>query len=162
MIRPVAIADVSAIIQLYNYYIQNSTATFEEQPVTTEQMADRIIDIQNANLPWYVYEENGQILGYAYASTWKPRSAYRYSVETSVYIRHDAVGKGLGRQLYDVLFDDITKRGIHTALSIITLPNDASVSLHEKIGMKKVAHLEQVGFKFGKWIDVGYWQKQLS
>jgi phosphinothricin acetyltransferase len=154
-------SDAQAISDIYKYYITDTTITFEEQLVSADQMAGRIQEILAASLPWLVIEQSGRVVGYAYASKWKARSAYRYSVETSVYLQHGIAGKGLGSQLYQALFDALKARGFHVAIGGIALPNEASVALHEKFGMQKVAHFEQVGFKFGQWIDVGYWQKVL-
>lgn len=154
-------SDAQAISDIYKYYITDTTITFEEQLVSAAQMAGRIQEILAASLPWLVIEQSGRVVGYAYASKWKARSAYRYSVETSVYLQHGIAGKGLGSQLYQALFDALKARGFHVAIGGIALPNEASIALHEKFGMQKVAHFEQVGFKLGQWIDVGYWQKVL-
>lgn len=161
MIRAANHKDAAAIAQIYNHYIQHSTATFEEQPIAQAEMLARMTAVAAANLPWLVAEEQHKVCGYAYATQWKDRSAYRFCVETTVYIAPDSHAKGLGTWLYQTLFDELQKAGIHTALGGITLPNNASVALHEKLGMTKVAHLKQVGFKFDQWLDVGYWQVQL-
>ncbi len=162
MIRPVSVADAGAMARIYNHYVSNTIITFEEITVSAEEMAARIAEIDADSLPWLVLEEAGRLVGYAYASKWKTRSAYRYSVEVTVYLAPDASGRGLGTQLYTALFEQLRLRGIHVAIGGIALPNPASVALHEKFGMKKVAHFEQVGFKFGEWIDVGYWQARLD
>ncbi|MFO6419759.1 arsinothricin resistance N-acetyltransferase ArsN1 family B [Hylemonella sp. W303a] len=159
MIRSAQPADAEAIVGIYNHYVANTTISFEEQPVSVEEMLRRIDVIQAAGLPWLVLEESGQLLGYAYAGKWKERSAYRYSVETSVYLKQGVQARGLGSRLYEALFSTLAERGIHAAMGGIVLPNDASVRLHEKMGMKQVARFEQVGYKFGQWLDVGYWQK---
>lgn len=159
MIRSAHPSDAEAIVGIYNHYVANTTITFEEQPVSAEEMRRRVDVIQAAGLPWLVLEEAGQLLGYAYASKWKERSAYRYSVEISVYLKHGIQARGLGSRLYEALFSALAERGIHAAMGGIVLPNEASVRLHEKFGMKQVAHFEQVGYKFGQWLDVGYWQK---
>lgn len=104
---------------------------------------------------------DGDVIGYAYASKWKGRCAYRFAVETSVYVDSSARGAGVGTVLYEALFAALGGRGIHAAIGGIALPNEASIALHERFGMKKVAHFEQVGFKFDRWIDVGYWQRLL-
>lgn len=161
MIRPAAASDAQAIVSIYNHYIVNSTITFEEQPISAAQMAERMADVASASLPWLVAEQSGQVVGYAYASKWKPRSAYRFSVESSVYLHADAVGQGWGTKLYEALFADLNERGVHVIIGGIALPNESSIALHERLGLRKVAHFEAVGFKFGKWIDVGYWQKVL-
>ncbi|EGI78577.1 arsinothricin resistance N-acetyltransferase ArsN1 family B [Hylemonella gracilis] len=159
MIRLALPSDAEAIVGIYNHYVANTTITFEELPVSVDDMAGRITDIQAAGLPWLVLEESGQLLGYAYASKWKTRSAYRYSVEISVYLQQGIQARGLGSRLYEALFDALVERDIHAAMGGIVLPNEASVRLHEKFGMKQVARFEQVGYKFGRWLDVGYWQK---
>jgi phosphinothricin acetyltransferase len=124
-------------------------------------MRRRMDDVFAASLPWLVAESDGHIRGYAYATKWKARSAYRFSVETTVYLADGLGRQGLGSRLYEELFRLLKKQGIHAAIGGIALPNDASVALHEKLGMRKVAHFEQVGFKFGKWVDVAYWERFL-
>lgn len=161
MIRAVIPSDATALVDIYNHYIQHSTATFEEQIIDASAMSSRIAKVERENLPWLVLEEAGEINGYAYATKWKERSAYRYSVETTVYIAADGHKKGMGTQLYQALFSELRLLGIKTAIGGITLPNDASIALHEKMNMRKVAHFEKVGFKFNQWLDVGYWQTHL-
>ena len=161
MIRPATTRDAEAVARIYNHYIANTTITFEEQAITSPQMAERIGKVALASLPWLVAEHDGRVDGYAYATQWKERSAYRFSVEITVYLAPEAVGRGIGSALYEALFAELDKRGVHAAIGGIALPNPASVALHEKLGMKQVAHFEQVGFKFGQWLDVGYWQKTL-
>ena len=121
-------------------------------------MAERICGVAAASLPWLVAEQSGQVVGYAYATKWKARSAYRFSVESSVYLAQSVIGQGLGSKLYEALFALLKERGVHVVIGVITLPNPASIAFHEKLGLKKVAHFEEVGFKFNKWLDVGCWQ----
>ena len=158
MIRPALPVDAEAIARIYNYFILNSVATFEEQTVTAQVMAERMDKINSASLPWLVAETAGGVVGYAYASRWKDRSAYRYSVESTVYVDHAALGVGYGSQLYESLLAGLRQQGFHVVNGGITLPNEASTRLHEKFGFRKVAHFKEVGYKFGKWLDVGYWQ----
>jgi len=162
MIRDANQGDSDAIADIYNYYIENTSITFEETPVLGSQMQQRIDDVQGSNLPWLVVLDNEIIVGYAYATKWKDRSAYRFSVEITVYLAHQMRGRGLGKKLYEALFFRLREHVIHTVIGGITLPNPSSVSLHEKVGMKKVAHFEKVGFKFNEWRDVGYWQLILN
>lgn len=161
MIRKVELNDTEAICSIYNYYVENTTITFEEEPVPINEMKSRIESITH-KLPYVVYEIEGKVAGYAYATKWKERSAYRYSVETTVYIGIENVGKGIGTSLYKYLMKELKEQGFHTALGGIALPNEASEALHEKLGFEKVAHLKKVGLKFGSRIDVGYWQYQLK
>jgi phosphinothricin acetyltransferase len=123
-------------------------------------MAGRIADV-SARLPRLVCEHDGAVAGYAYASPWKTRSAYRFAVETSIYLADGQVGRGMGRRLYGALLDELRGRGLFVAIGGISLPNAASVALHERLGFVKIGHFPAVGWKLGRWIDVGYWQLQL-
>ena len=157
MIRPATESDAQAICNIYNPYISDTIITFEEEPVAVEEMAQRIHETI-FSLPWIVIEDKSQVVGYAYASSWKSRCAYRYSVETTVYLSAAATGKGFGSLLYEHLIADLRQRSIHSLIGGIALPNAASVSLHEKFGFEKIAHFKEVGWKFNQWIDVGYWE----
>ena len=157
MIRDVTIDDADAICQIYNHYAEHTTVTFEEEPVSTEVMQDRIGQVTHT-FPWMVFEEGGTIEGYAYASRWHPRSAYRFSVESTVYVSQDMTGQGIGNQLYQDLIARLKGQSVHAVIGGIALPNPASVALHEKLGFKQAAHYRQVGWKFNQWIDVGYWE----
>jgi phosphinothricin acetyltransferase len=156
-IRDARAADADAIARIYNHYIRDTIITFEETDVTPQEMARRIAEV-TVRYPWLVGEENGAVAGYAYGAQWADRSAYRHSVQSSIYLAHDATGRGLGTQLYQALLARLRQQPIHAVLGGISLPNAASVALHEKCGFEKVAHFSEVGFKFGRWIDVGYWQ----
>lgn len=160
MTRFVEKRDVQAISDIYNYYVQHAIATFEEVPITAAEMEKRI-DAIYPQFPWIVYEADGLLLGYAYANAWKTRSAYIRTVETSVYITPNAVGKGIGKELYQYLIQELKAAGMHVLIGGISLPNEASVRLHERMGFEKVAHFKEVGFKFGQWLDVGYWELML-
>jgi phosphinothricin acetyltransferase len=162
MIRPVAIADLEMIARIYNHYILNTLITFEEKVVTTREMEESVRRVSLAGLPWLVAEESNRVVGYAYAGEWKGRCAYRYSVESSVYLDPNATGRGLGSKLYEALFAILREKSIHTVIGGIALPNPRSIALHEKFGMQKVAHFKEVGFKFNRWVDVGYWQVGLG
>ena len=157
MIRQVKESDADALCRIYNKYILDTTITFEESPLQAGEMADRIKTITQT-YPRLVYEENGRVIGYTYASKWKERSAYRYSVETGIYIDSDNFGKGIGTILKGELLKLLKEKSIHSVICGIALPNPASIALCEKFGFKKVAHLEEVGFKLGKWVDVSYWE----
>ncbi len=158
MIRGAEATDADAIASIYNYYIAHTIITFEEERVSPDNMLDRIKKVERADLPWLVAENEGKVIGYAYGSQWSERSAYRYTAEVSVYIAHDSLGGGWGTRLYEALFDELRRLSIRVVIGGVALPNAASEALHEKFGMRKVAHFERVGFKHGQWIDVGYWQ----
>jgi len=156
MIRPIEIEDAKSIAEIYNHYIVNTVVTFEVSPLSTQEMEERILN-NNTNLPWLVYENNSQIMGYAYATDWKTRRAYKQTVETTIYIKAHENGKGIGSILYSELINQLRKN-YHAIIGGISLPNEASIALHEKLGFEKVAHFKEVGFKFNKRIDVGYWE----
>ncbi len=158
-VRDATEADAAAIASIYNHYVLHTTVTFEESPVDAAEMQTRIAAVRAAGRPWLVLEEDGRLLGYAYASPWKPRSGYRFSVEVSVYVEPAAHRRGRGTALYDALFRVLEASGVRSAVGGIGIPNDASIRLHEKFGMTKVAHFARIGTKFGQWIDVGYWQR---
>ena len=160
-IRPAALSDAEGVARIYNHYILNTVVTFEEEAVSADEMGRRINEVTSASLPWLVAEKAGQIVGYAYASKWKPRHGYRFSVEVTVYLDPEAIGRRLGTRLYEALFAALRSNSIRVAIGGIALPNPASVALHEKLGMCKVAHFKQVGVKFNQWLDVGYWQASL-
>ena len=157
MVRKVKESDAEALCRIYNNYIAGTTITFEEISLHTDEMVSRIKNITQ-NYPWLVYEENGKVLGYTYASKWKERSAYRYSVETGTYLDSNYVGKGIGSILKTELLKVLKEKSIHSVICGIALPNPASIALCEKFGFEKVAHLKEVGYKLGKWVDVGYWE----
>jgi phosphinothricin acetyltransferase len=162
MIRDANRADAGAISAVYNHYINNTVITFEEIPVSPEEIQNRIALVQAAGLPWLVYADQDSIIGYAYAGKWHSRSAYRYAVETTVYLQHDQTGRGIGSSLYTEMLKRLAALNYHTAIGGIALPNAASIALHEKLGYRKVAHYQETGYKFGRWIDVGYWQLMLK
>ena len=161
-IRAAGARDAGAIARIYNHYVANTVITFEEQEVPDAEMAARIDEIASASLPWLVAERDGRIVGYAYATKWRVRSAYRFSTEIAVYVDPDCGRAGIGSRLFEELLPRLEARGIHAVLGGIALPNDASVRLHEKFGFEKVAHLREVGRKFDRWVDVGYWQRNLQ
>ncbi|MEQ8486255.1 MAG: N-acetyltransferase family protein [Pseudomonadales bacterium] len=160
-LRPATAADAEALARIYNPYILDTIITFEETAITAAEMARRVAEVDGYGLPWLVAEQAGAVVGYAYATRWRTRHAYRFAVESTVYLGPEAIGRGIGTQLYEALFEVLRQRGTHAVIGGIALPNDASVGLHEKLGMRKVAHFPEVGFKFGRWIDVGYWQRNL-
>jgi len=162
IVRPALAADAAAIASIYNHYILTTTISFEEEPVTQDEIAKRMAAVASAGLPYLVAESDGIATGYAYATPWRVRRAYRSSVETSVYLRAGTQARGTGTALYADLLAQLAAGGYHLAIGGIAQPNVASVALHEKFGFKKVAHFSEVGCKFGKWVDVGYWQLTLG
>ena len=155
VVRSVVLADADAVARIYNHYVAHTHVTFEEDQVTAREMARRIQGVCDADLPWLVAERDGRLLGYAYASTWRPRRAYRFSVEATAYVDPAFARQSIGSRLYGALLPALAARRLHVVVAAIALPNDASIRLHERFGFTKVAHFEEVGFKFGRWIDVG-------
>jgi phosphinothricin acetyltransferase len=159
-IRLVENDDIAAILNIYSYYIQNTIVTFETSVPALSDFENRIECITE-KYPWLICEENGEITGYAYACEHRARDAYKWSVDVSVYLKQDCVGKGMGKRLYSNLLNIIERQGFINAYAGIALPNNASIGLHEFFGFKKIAQYEHVGFK-GQWIDVGWWWKEIS
>ncbi|RXK56440.1 N-acetyltransferase family protein [Oleiharenicola lentus] len=158
MLRAATSADAAAIAAIYNHYVLHTIVTFEEEAVTTDEIVSRIREVQGAGIPWLVWEDNGRVLGYTYASKWKSRCSFRYSLETTVYLDQDATGRGLGRKLYTALIEALRAQKYHALIGGISIPNPGSIALHEKLGFQKIGHFKEVGWKFNQWIDVGYWE----
>jgi len=159
VIRPAAGADASALAEIYNPYVIETTVTFEEAALVPSDMAARVAEADGAGLPFLVAEARGMPVAFACASKWKGRCAYRHTAETTVYVGRDHWRCGLGTALYMKLLDSLQQVGFHAAIGGIALPNEASVALHERLGFVQVARFREVGYKFGRWIDVGYWQR---
>ena len=156
-IRNVNLDDAAQIADIYNYYIKNTPQTFETEVLSVDEMKERIVEISE-DYPYLVAEEDGEVFGYACAAQFKLRQAYEYSAEVSIYVKAEAKQKGIGTQLYKRLFDELADTDIHTIIAGISLPNDGSIRFHEKHGFIKVGHFREVGYKLGRWIDVGYWE----
>ncbi len=163
MIRPVTIHDAARIAEIYNYYITDTIITFEEEVVDASEYVSRIEALIDRKFPWLVWESSdGVVAGYAYAGPWRTRVAYRFTAESAVYVDRDRQGKGIGTELYAALFDELRRRNFRSVMGLISLPNPASIRLHEQMGFKKVGEHSQVGWKFNRWIDVGAWQLMLA
>lgn len=161
LIRTARPADAAAIQAIYAPIVRDTPISFETEPPTAAEMERRIASTLQ-QFPWLVGEdERGQVNGYVYAGKHAERAAYRWSVGVSAYVREDCRGRGVGRGLYTRLFGLLAGLGYYQAFAGITLPNAASVGLHEAVGFKPVALYRHVGFKLGTWYDVGYWQREL-
>lgn len=156
-IREVKQSDVSAITNIYNFYIETSPSTFEESILPEAEIAKRVKAVSEKYV-WLVGVVEDEVIGYAYASQWKSRSAYRFTVETSIYLKQGAEGNGYGKALYGELLHQTEKMGYKCLIGGISLPNASSIKLHESLGFVKIGDFKKVGIKFGKWIDVGYWE----
>jgi phosphinothricin acetyltransferase len=159
VIRPVRAADAAPIAAIYNHHVTGTIVTFDETPLDAREMA-RLI--RAATLPWFVVEHLGVLAGYARALPWKTRSAYRHTVESSVYVDPGFQRRGHGRRLYEALLAELRAREVHVVLAGIALPNSPSIALHESLGFAESGVLREVGWKLGRCVDVGYWTLVLS
>ncbi len=161
-VRDVTRNDAVALCFIYNHYIEHTTITFEEQTLQPDAFARRI-DSVVASYPWLVVEEGGQVLGYACADEWKSRSAFRYTVESSIYLHPQAPKRrGTGEHLYRALLTRLAAQGFHQVIAAITIPNAGSVALHHKLGFSDAGYFHEVGYKFQQWIDVVYMELRLD
>lgn len=159
MIRDVHLNDAEVLTVMYNHYIETSGVTFEETLIDSKEMRSRIDRIHfEKGFPYLVYMVDGVVLGYAYATTFRERDAYRHTVESTVYVDPRHFGKGIGKQLYSALIEQLKEQNYHSVIGVITLPNEPSIQLHEYFGFRKVGHFTEVGKKFGRWMDVGFWE----
>lgn len=161
VVRPASPRDAEACVAIYAPIVRDTAISFEAEPPTAEQMAERI-RAANHDHPWLVCVSGGALLGYAYASAHRARAAYRWSVDVSVYGHPDARRRGVGRGLYEALLAILTLQGFHRVYAGITLPNPASVALHEGCGFTPLCVYRRVGFKCGAWQDVGWWERPLA
>jgi len=153
--------DAAAFAAIYAPYVMDTAITFEVEPPDAAEVAARLSRV-SAFHPWLAYELDGEVLGYAYGGPFKERAAYRWSVETTVYVDRNAHRRGVGRALYGRLLAILALQGHHGAYGGITVPNDASIGLHEAFGFRPIGVYREVGFKLGAWRDVGFWGLQLS
>jgi L-amino acid N-acyltransferase YncA len=161
LIRPVQQEDAASILRIYEPYIKSTSITFENEVPDEETFRQRILTYSN-RFPWLVCFVEGMMAGYAYASPHRDRAAYQWSCECSIYLHPAFQAKGIGRVLYNVLFELLTLQGLRNVYAGITLPNAASVALHERCGFKPLAVYENIGYKMGQWHSVGWWHRQLN
>lgn len=153
--------DLDGMYEIYAPIVERTAISFETVPPPVPELAERLADTMPA-YPWLVAIEDARVLGYAYGHRFATRAAYAWSVETSIYLDEHARGRGIGTRLYDALLRLLGAQGYHQAFAGIALPNAASVGLHESAGFRLVGTFERVGFKFGRWHDVGWWQRPVS
>ncbi len=161
MIRTAKIEDAGAMLEIYTHYVEHTAATFEITPPCLNEM-ERRIDECVTSADWIVCEENGAPVGYAYYGPFRSRKAYDYTCETTVYVHRERTGRGIGRALYGELIGRLRRTPMAVAVGCISLPNVASVVLHERMGFRHAGVLRNVGRKFNRWIDVGYWELELK
>jgi len=160
-IRPATINDAKAILDIYAPIVEQTSISFERDVPSLSEMENRISNSLKTHA-YLVAELDKSIAGYAYGSFFRPRKAYEKSVEVTIYVNQQFQRQGVARKLYPKLFETLQTRGFHMALAGIALPNQASTELHRKLSFMQVGVFNQVGFKFGKWHDVEWWQKSLS
>jgi phosphinothricin acetyltransferase len=153
--------DGSACAAIYRPFVTDSYVSFEEEPPDGEEFARRIERISRS-YPWLVAEDDGAVIGYAYAAAHRQRAAYRWAADVAVYVDERVRRRGVGRTLYSALFALLARQGVQTVCAGVTLPNDASVGLHEALGFRPVGMYRRIGWKRGAWWDVGWWQLQLG
>lgn len=161
IIRPVLPSDAKELLAIYAPYVTDTTITFEYDIPSISEFTNRIKNISKS-FPYLVAEENGKILGYAYASTYYARAAYDWNCELSIYLDKDARSKKISSQLYDTLEKELVSQGYVNLLACISLPNDISIAFHKKRGFNQVAHFPKIGFKFEQWHDIVWLQKRLK
>lgn len=159
-IRQAQADDIHKILAIYNWYILNTTITFEIEAVSPDAMAARIQE-KLEHYDWLVGEVNREVVGYAYYGPFHPRPAYGHTVESSIYLHPKRVGQGLGSALYEALIGSAGSRGFRELVSLIALPNQGSTCLHEKFGFQETGILKNVGYKFDRYIDIGIWQRSI-
>ena len=163
LIRPSTEADLPAITRIYAHHVLHGTGTFETTPPTLEEMAGRRADVLGKGLPWLVAEEAGEVIGYAYGNWFKPRPAYRFSVEDSIYLAPEAAGKGLGRALLAELLATLERSGIRKVMAVIgDSANAGSIGVHTALGFQHVGVVKACGWKFGRWLDIVLMEKPLG
>ena len=160
-VRTATSDDAHQIQQIYAPIVEQTVISFEDTVPTHSEMADRIAQTLASGYPYLVADVGTGLLGYAYAGLHRSRAAYRWSVDVTVYVSEDARGRGVGRALYHQLLPQLAERGFHAAFAGIALPNPSSIALREAVGFRPVGIYHEVGFKFGQWHDVGWWQRRL-
>lgn len=154
-------SDSSQIADIYRPIVENTVISFEIAPPSGDEITRRIHSSLQSH-EWLVAEDNDHLLGYAYATQYRSREAYRYSAETTVYVRENCRGRGIGRRLYTSLLESLHSLAYRRAFAAITLPNDASIALHRAVGFESIGNFKEAGFKFDDWHDVSWWQRRID
>lgn len=163
VIRTATPGDLSQVIDIYNHYVEHSHATFDVNPFSVGEKVPWFSQFtENGPLQMLVVDDGRQINGWCSSTPFGSRPGYDISVETTVYVRHDLVGRGMGRQLYEALLPRLQSVGLHGAYAAVALPNDASEKLHEKMGYRRVGEYREVGYKFDRYWTVAWFEKRLS
>lgn len=158
MIRPMKMEDLESVLEIYNDAILHTTALYRTEPETLEEKRKWFFENEKENNPMYVYEENGEVAGFATFKRFVPNEGYKYSMEHSVYVAPKHQGKGIGKRLMEKIIEEAKKRNVRTLIAVIDSENIASIKLHEQFGFRLAGRLKNVGYKFGKWLDIVYYQ----
>ncbi len=158
-IRPAVESDLLGIATIYNHEVANSTATFDLEPPTLAYWHEKLEGNHEGDHLLVAVDPDGDVVGYAYSWSYRPRPAYELTRETSIYLDPSVRGQGIGRKLYPALLDAMARSGVHTAVALVALPNPGSVALHKAVGFEHVGTMREVGYKFDQWIDVEWYQK---
>ena len=162
-LRDAAPGDHPAITAIYAHHVLRGTGTFEEDPPDEAEMACRIAAVQEKGWPWLVAEEGGHVLGFAYLAQYRPRSAYRYACEDSVYVRNDIRGQGVGKALVKALLERATEAGFRQMFALIgDSDNVGSIGLHVSLGFRQAGVMKSAGLKFGRWVDLVFMQRGIG
>jgi len=162
-IRPATPDDARAIAFVYGHHVLHGTGTFEEEPPSIAEMADRLARVSSRGWPWLVAERDGEVIGYAYAAQFRDRAAYRFAAEDSIYIHPDHMGAGVGRALLDALMAASRDAGFERMFAVIgDSDNKGSIRLHEGAGFEHCGKLDKAGFKFGRYLDVVFMQREIT
>ena len=161
VIRPYSAADIPAVTRIYGHYVRDTVITFETEEPDEAEMATRFATITHKGHPLLIAEQDGAVIGYAYASTYRPREAYRFTCEDSIYLAPGAIGQGLGGKMLARLIEDSAKAGLKQMLAVITAERANSIRLHEKHGFRFIGKYEALGFKFDRWLDIVHMQRAL-
>ena len=162
LIRPATPDDATNIAAIYAPYVEDHSISFEEHAPSPTEMAERMAKVAQSGLPWLVAESDDWVVGFAYARPFHERSAYRFTVETTIYVSSDRQREGMGRQLYMALIRTLAAQNYTQAAALIALPNEASIGMHETVGFQRAGVWRSVGYKQGEWRDVGLWQRTLA
>jgi L-amino acid N-acyltransferase YncA len=163
-LRAATPADIPDMREIYNHYVANSTVTFDEEPQSLAEMRKKFAHVQQLGYPWLVaVSPSGNVLGYAYVTPWKPKAAYRFTVENSIYLGPASTGKGLGAALMGELLPRAKAAGVKEVVAVIADKGaEASIALHERFGFTQIGHMGRVGFKFGRWLGTVLMQRSLK
>lgn len=161
-LRPATPADIAEIADIYRYYVEETAVSFETVAPDCDEMIRRLEIFSRGGFPYLVVEQEGHVVGYAYAHPWKERAAYSHTWETTVYLSKQCLGKGVGKLLMEKLIEECSLRGCHALIACITAENSTSRTFHERLGFSQVSLFKEVGYKMGRYLDVVDYEMRLT